>query len=389
MKAGCRFFPALAVTLVFAGLVPTARAQERKGFSIRITEPAADSFRIGKSVIVAEVEGHPDSVEKVEFFADGILIFIDEEAPYHCIFDFGDKPKSWVLEAVAHHRQGITVSDTVITRLVAIHYRVDVDRVLLSAIVTHKGHLYEPLPDFTRDDFTLLEDGTPQEILEFSLERRPLTLAIVIDTSGSMLGAMKTVHRAASACVESLRAEDRGAVVDFDENVYLLQDFTSEKEDLKTSIQSTFASGGTALFDAINASLRLLADVPGPKAIILLSDGEDTDSRLTLDVVVERAKTSDIIIYTVGLGTGFLDIGLRGILKDLAESTGGKAAFPDNVEQLEAVYKRIAHELTNNRYQINYSSSNPNWNGDWREISLAINSKGFKVRTREGYYAVR
>ncbi|MEE8183769.1 MAG: hypothetical protein V3T95_00525, partial [Acidobacteriota bacterium] len=101
------------------------------------------------------------------------------------------------------------------------------------------------------------------------------------------------------------------------------------------------------------------------------------------------AKTSDTIVYSIGLGTGMLDVGLRGTLKELSEATGGRAFFPDNLNELENVYRRIANELTNNRYQLAYSPRNTDWNGDWRKVSLAIRIKGFRVRTREGYYAVR
>lgn len=382
---------AILVMAVSPASPPAAQeVQKRKGMEIRITEPTDGEFRYGKSEIAAEVIAQdPEKIDRVEFFADNVLIFIDQEPPYRCIFDFGQEPKSWILKAVAHHKTGVTVTDTVITRRVAINYRVEVDRILLSAVVTRKDHPEKGLPDFSREDFVLLEDGIPQQVLEFSQERRPLTLALLIDTSGSMIPAMKMVHDAATTCVESLRDEDQVAVIDFDSNVFLLSGFTTDRAISKSSIQSTFADGGTALYDALNASYRLLADISGPNAIILLSDGEDTDSRLTLDRVIEHAKTSDTIVYSIGLGTGMLDVGLRGTLKELSEATGGRAFFPDNLNELENVYRRIANELTNNRYQLAYSPRNTDWNGDWRKVSLAIRIKGFRVRTRRGYYAVR
>ena len=384
---------ALLWLLVVAGALSAAGAADiskRRGFEIRLTQPETGSFHFGRTEITADVLAeNPDQVDRVEFFVDDILIFIDQEPPYRCMFDFGQEPKSWIVKAVAHHQRGVTVSDTAITRRVAINYRIEVDRVLLSALVSRKDHPFLTLPDFTREDFTLIEDGAPQQILEFMPERRPVTLVLLIDTSGSMLDAMKLVHAAATACVEALRPEDQVAVVDFDSNVFLLSPFTTDRNDSQASIESTFADGGTALYDAVSASYRLLNDVSGPKAIILLSDGEDTDSRMKVDTVIEQAKTSDTIVYSIGLATSFMDMGLRSVLKELAEGTGGRAYFPDDIKGLEAVYHQIAHELTNNRYQISYSPSNDQWNGDWRKIDLTLNVKGFKVRTRRGYYAVR
>jgi VWFA-related protein len=367
-----------------------AEVQKRRGLEIRLTNPTNGSFHFGKTEVTAEViTDDPDRVTKVEFYVDNILIFIDQESPFRCIFDFGQEPKSWIVKAIAHHENGVTVTDSAITRRIAINYRVEVDRVLLSAIVSAKDKPDGPMPDFDKELFVLLEDGVPQEILEFTQERRPLTLALLIDTSGSMVEAMKMVHAAATACVESLRDDDKVAVIDFDSNVFLLSNFTTEREESKASIQSTFADGGTALYDAVNASYRLLEEVSGPKAIILLSDGEDTDSRMKVEKVIEQAKTSDTIVYSIGLGTGMLDVGLRGVLKNLSEGTGGRAFFPDNLNELENVYRRIAHELTNNRYQVSYSPNNTDWNGEWRQVSLTLDARGYKVRTRKGYYAVR
>ncbi|MBI4162015.1 MAG: VWA domain-containing protein [Acidobacteria bacterium] len=383
-----------ALLLAAACLAAALAAEEparRHGLEIEITQPADGSFQFGRTEITAEVRAaDPEGVERVEFFVDGVLIFIDQEPPYRCVFDFGGEPRSRVVKAVAQYAGGVSVADTVITRRVVVHYEVAVDRVLLSAIVTPKeGSGAGTLPDFLREDFHLVEDGVPQEILEVSPERRPLALALLIDTSGSMVEGMKMVHEAATRCVESLRPEDRVAVIDFDTNVYLLSGFTQDREDSKASIRSTFADGGTALYDALNASFRLLAEVSGPKAIILLSDGEDTDSRLDLDRVVEKARTSDTIVYSVGLGTGMLDVGLRGVLKDLSEGTGGRAFFPDNLNELDSVYRSIAQELTNDRYLLSYAPTNTDWNGAWREVSLSLNQKGYRVRTRKGYYAVR
>jgi Ca-activated chloride channel family protein len=361
--------------------------KSRKGFSIKITNPITNDFRYGKSQIEAEVKSSdPGAVEKVEFFVEDKLIFIDTEAPYRCVFDFGTEPRSWILRAVAHHREGVTVSDQVILKKVILNYAVQVNRVILYATAMAAGKNY--VLDLTRGDLLLEEDGVRQEIVDFYREERPVTLAVVSDSSGSMQAAMKTVHAAASRFLDALGPEDKALVIDFDDKVYLLQDVTANRDDLRLALTSTNALGGTALYDALYASYRKLKGIDGRKAIILLSDGDDTSSKFSFRRVLDEAKINDFIIYTIGLGTSFMDVDLRRILKSLAEETGGRAYFPDKVDELEGVYQQIAAELKS-QYYITYEPSATNWDGRWRKIRLAAPKKGVEIRTRSGYYAVR
>src|SRR5207245_5239740 len=204
----------------------------------------------------------------------------------------------------------------------------------------------------------------------------------------SMQPSMDTVHAAAGRFVENLGPEDRSLVIDFDEKVYLLQDVTADKALLRTAISSTSALGGTALYDALYASYRKLRGIDGRKAIILLTDGDDTASKFSFRRVLDQAKISDIIIFPIGLGTSVMDIAPRPILKSLAEETGGRAYFPDKVQELDGVYDEIASELKN-QYYISYEPKNDNWDGRWRKIKLTAPGRDLEIRTRSGYYAVR
>jgi VWFA-related protein len=363
--------------------------RSRKGFAIRITNPLRDDFRFGRAEISAEVTAaDPSLIEKVEFYADDKLIFIDTEPPYQCLFDFGTEPHSWVLRAVATHREKVTVSDTVILRRVVLNYSVTVNRVIVYATARQKGGDHAIATDVKKEDLLLEEDGTKQTILDFYIEQRPVSLAMILDSSTSMQPSMKTVHAAASRFVDTLGADDKAMVIDFDEKVYLLQDLTSNKDLLRQAITSTNALGNTALYDALYASYRKLRGVEGRKAIILLTDGEDTASKFSFRRVLDQAKISEIIIYPIGLGTSVMDVELRRILKTLAEETGGHAYFPDKVEDLEGVYGEIARELKN-QYYITYEPANDNWDGRWRKLRLQAPGRDLDLRTRSGYYAVR
>ena len=366
------------------------QVRTRKGFAIRITNPAHNDFRFGRSEIDAEVTAaNPALVDKVEFYVDDRLVFIDTEAPYQCFFDFGTEPRSWVIRATAWHKEGVTVSDTVILKRVVLNYAVQVNRVVMYATAySNKGERHYAL-DLQKEDLVLEEDGVKQKIVDFYVEKRPVTLAVILDSSGSMQPAMDKVHNAASRFVDSLALEDKALVIDFDEKVYLLQDLTNDKDQLRRAITSTNALGGTALYDALYASFRRLRGIEGRKAIILLTDGDDTSSKFSFKRVLDEAKISDIIIFPIGLGTTVLDIDLRRILKTLAEETGGRASFPSKVEDLEAVYKDISEELKS-QYYITYEPSNTVWDGRWRKIKMyGAPGKDLDVRTRSGYYAVR
>ncbi len=362
----------------------------RKGFAIHITNPESNDFRFGRSEIEADVTAaDPELIEKVEFFVEDQLVFIDTEPPYRCVFDFGTEPRSWVIRSIAYHREGVTVSDTVILKRVILNYAVQVNRVILYATARSKGGDGPRFAtDLTVQDLVLEEDGEPQEIIDFYVEKRPVTLALILDSSGSMQTALGTVHAAASQFVNSLEEEDRALVIDFDEKVYLLQDITADKGDLTEAITSTQALGGTALYDALYASYRKLRGIDGRKAIILLTDGDDTSSKFSFKRILDEAKLSDLIIYPIGLGTSVLDIDLRRVLKLLAEETGGRPYFPNKVEELQGVYEEIALELKS-QYYLTYEPTSTVWDGRWRKIKMTAPGKGVEIRTRRGYYAVR
>ena len=371
---------------------PAPKAPEvksRRGFSIAITNPVMNDFRYGRSEIEAEVKASdPAATEKVEFYVDDKLIFIDTEAPYRCVFDFGTEPRSWVIKATAWHREGLTVTDQIILRKVIINYAVQVNRVILYATGISEKDSKKYVLDLEKKDMVLEEDGVKQDIIDFYREERPVTLAVVSDSSGSMQAAMPIVHTAASRFIDTLGAEDKALVIDFDDKVYLLQDVTSDKKDLRVALTSTNALGGTALYDALYASYRKLKGIDGRKAIILLSDGDDTASKFSFRRVLDEAKINDILIYSIGLGTGFLDVDLRRVLKSLSEETGGHAYFPDKPDELEAVYREISTELKS-QYYATYEPRNTTWDGRWRKIRLTAPGHDVEMRTRSGYYAIR
>jgi len=380
--------PVLLVLLA-TGLLPAAAAQDiaPPRFTVKIVDPAQGDFVFGKAKIVAEVRSREEIKGlRVEFSIGGKLIFIDREPPFECYFDFGDQPKSRVVEAKAISPDGLTAVDTVVTRKLEINYREEVDRVVIAASVVDANNTF--VSGLTKKDFVVKEDDVPQEILEFGPETRPITLGVLIDTSGSMKEKIDAVQVAAKDFVNTVRPEDRAFIIDLDENVFLLQDLTNDHDLLKSAIEGTDADGGTAIYDALYVSYWKMKKIEGRKAIALLTDGEDTSSKFSFKKVTELTRTNDVIIYPIGLGASVMDVGIRGTLKQLADDTGGRAFFPKNASDLKEVYNAIATDLRS-QYFITYSPRNRTLDGSWRAIKLECADADARVKTRRGYYAVK
>ena len=357
-------------------------AEQRRGFSIRIVAPAADAFVLGKTRIAADVRSDgPAELDRVEFLVKDRVVFVDREPPYECVHDFGEESKAWVIRAVAYHREGFSVSDVVVTRKISISAFEEVNRVILWVTVTDRDD--QLVADLDGSGFTVLEDGVPQTIREFTLEERPITMAIVLDSSGSMRDALQDAHEAAASFVATLRPEDRALVIDFDDKVFLLQELTSDQAALKEAVRSTEALGSTALYDALHAAFRTLKGVEGRKAIVLVSDGDDTSSLLGYDRLLEEAKSQTTIIYSIGLG----DV-RKSVLREFAETTGGRAYFVAKASELAGAYRKIAAELAR-QYYIAYSTSNTTWDGRFIKLDVTAKNPDWTVRARRGYFAVK
>lgn len=376
---------ALLSIVALSGWLP-AHAQAkpaRRGFSVVITEPKNDDFVLGKSKIAAEVKiESPDDVDRVEFAVGDKVIFVDRAAPYEFVFDFGTETRSYVIRATAWHKEGLSVSDTVVTRKVVGLQIEEVNRVLLWATAETKGK--QPVAGLKQEQFRVLEDGVPQTILDFYPEERPITLALLLDSSGSIKDALADIHEGAIGFIDQLKDQDRALVIDFDDKVYLIQDLTADKAALKESASSTEAIGGTAIYDALHAAFRKLRGIDGRKAIVLLTDGDDTNSQFPFDRVLEEAKTQDVLIYAIGLGPTVR----KGALKEFCDATGGRAYFVDKAKELVAAYQAIAAELRA-QYYLSYQSSLKEYDGRWVKIDVESTVPDVEVRAKRGYFAVR
>ena len=268
-----------------------------------------------------------------------------------------------------------------------------VDIVSLSLAVTDNHG--RPVAKLGAEDITLLEDGVPQEISLFAQEEWPIRLAVLIDSSGSMYQALPVAKRAATRLVRSLHPADEAQVSRFNRGLELLQDSTSDKDALERAIKRIEPAGDTALYNALYVTLKDLArtrrDDLARRAIVLLTDGEDTASMVSDDQLLDLARRAGVVVYTIGLLTPTA-AGERPasvptyILTALARETGGRAFFPRSLSELDSAYDGIARELRT-LYGVGYVPRNPRADGGWRRIAIQARQGNLQVRCRTGYYA--
>lgn len=275
-------------------------------------------------------------------------------------------------------------------------YRTGVEMVSLNVTVTDQKQHY--VTDFDAKDFSVFEDGALQEITYFNRTTLPIALSLLIDTSASMEQRMSTAQEAAVGFARKLRPQDLAQVVDFDTRVEILQDFTADPRALETAIRSTTAGGSTSMYNALYISLKELVKIRAKtdddvrrRAVVVLSDGEDTSSLVTFEEVLDLAKRSATTIYSIGLQSRetALSKGFREaefVMRQLAQETGGRAFFPQRAEDLAGIYGVIADELAS-QYVLGYMSSNPKRDGAWRRVNVTVNRQGSTARTKRGYFA--
>src|SRR5579872_4345939 len=270
---------------------------------------------------------------------------------------------------------------------------VDVTRVQLLFTVSDKKGRF--ITDLTKDDFEVSETKKQQKIVEFTAETDlPLRLAILVDTSNSIRERFRFQQEAASDFVNTVirPKEDRAIVVSFDTAAELVADLTDDTEKLNKAIKSLRPGGGTALYDAIFFACRdkLMQDQPRHKfrrAMVILSDGEDNQSRWTRDQALEMAHKADVVIYSIS--TNHLGIESDGdkIMKYFAEQTGGQVFFPFKAQDLAQSFENIANELRH-QYNVLYRPEPLKADGLYHPVEVKVrNRKDLIVRARHGYYA--
>lgn len=279
---------------------------------------------------------------------------------------------------------------------------VDVNLVVLHAtVLDRKGR---QINDLRQDSFRVYEDGVLQKLSVFSHADIPVTMGIVIDDSGSMKEKRPAVNAAAVTFVRTSNPQDQVFVVNFNDVYYLDTpgDFAANIEELKSALDKIDSRGGTALYDALYASLdHVKLGNRDKKVLLAITDGEDNASRYSLDELIRSAQKSNTVIYAIGLLGSDEPGGLfkirhasarraSKVLEKVAQITGGQALFPKSLEEVEATCVQIARDIRN-QYTLAYYPTNTKKDGTFRTVKVdAVPSRSREklvIRARPGYFA--
>jgi VWFA-related protein len=274
--------------------------------------------------------------------------------------------------------------------------RLGVNEVNLIFTVTDKHGHY--IPDLKQSDFALLDDRkAPYKVNSFHQQiNLPIRVGIVIDSSTSIRSRFKFEQQSANEfLLEILKARsDRAFVMDFAETPTIDQDWTNNVDALETGVNRVRPAGGTALFDAVYTACRdKLLDVsrgqePVRKAMVLLSDGDDNQSRVLPDEAIKMCQRAETIIYAIS--TNWTPSRGKGdqVLTDMAEATGGRVFFPPSVEEVSNSFHEIEDELRS-QYALTYTPADFKYDGAFRPIYLYCTDRRYQVRAKKGYFAPR
>jgi VWFA-related protein len=260
-------------------------------------------------------------------------------------------------------------------------------------VVDKTGHLVTDLP---ASAFSVAENGVTQTIKVFRREDVPVSLGLIIDNSGSMRDKRAKVAAAALELVKASNQSDEVFVVNFNDDAYLDlpngEDFTNNIADMELALSHIDSRGGTAMRDAISMSIDHIKQKGhrDKKVLVVVTDGNDNSSNISLELLVKAAQQSEVLIYSVGLLSEEERreaMHAKKALEELATATGGETFFPKDLSEVDRCAKEVAHDVRS-QYTIEYSPTNAAMDGSYRQIKVAVNAPGHPaVRTRSGYYA--
>ncbi|MBS1817130.1 MAG: VWA domain-containing protein [Acidobacteria bacterium] len=246
------------------------------------------------------------------------------------------------------------------------------------------------VPDLTQDDFQVLDNDKPQQLVVFESQNQPITVVVLLDTSASMTGSIKLLKQAAEEFVMRLLPEDRAAVGAFNDKIELSAQFSNDRDQLVTEIRDLDFGNGTRLYDAMAEGLNQLQGVQGRKVILVFTDGDDTSSRVGRGTVMDRARAEEVMIYAIGLQSEYFD-GARMVrskpdsgLRRLADETGGGYFELKQTADLGPTFTRVAQEL-HSQYVLGFEAQS--LDGKVHKLTVKMKQAGMTARARRSYVA--
>lgn len=273
--------------------------------------------------------------------------------------------------------------------------RVETTLVLIPVSVTDASNRF--VLGLDKDNFGVFENGVQQKVTNLSGEDAPLSVGLLIDTSGSMGAKLNISRHAASQFLETMHPQDEAFIIEFSDRAELVQGFTHHTDELQNKIISLASEGLTAMLDAVHLGLTEMKNAKNPrKALLIISDGGDNNSRYTSKEIEDLVREADVQIYSMGVFEpisylhGAAEISGPKLLSEISQQTGGKAFAAPNDSVLPTIAKKIGIELRN-QYVLAYAPSDQARDGKYRKVEVKLKDpaglSALKARWRSGYYA--
>jgi VWFA-related protein len=358
----------------------------RERFFVRLVPVSPSEGDGGQVRVAAELNIPTESeLERLEIFWNDEPLGTLYEEPYELRVALNTTEQFGYLRALASLSDGSQAEDLQFVNTPEFGTVVKVTAIELPITVLDRGG--KPVEDLTRDDFTVLEDKVEQTISHFSLHRDlPVRMGMVIDTSGSMEETLPTVQRVVMGFLRDLlRPRDRAFIETFSDRPDLLAGFTADFTTIENALLALYPDRATALYDAVIMGLFQFSGVSGRRAMVILTDGEDTASENSFDDALGYAQRMGVTIYTIGVSIPTTKVSTRWQINKLASATGGKAFFVSEKSGLDKIYAEINRELRT-QYLIAYTSNSEKPADELRKIKVEVDRKGVKVRTITAYY---
>jgi Ca-activated chloride channel family protein len=371
----------LLIVLMTVWIVATQDSPEPR---VRILSPTPDSFLSGPVLLQAEIAPASQArlVAEVSFFADGRLVCRDTTRPFECPWDAGAGVRAHQIRVAALLTDGRRLVETVRTKELGYVERVTVPVVQVTAVVTDESGRF--VDGLERDAFRVLDEEVEQRITYFGAEEAPLHVVVAVDVSGSMTDAMPSVRTAVKSFLAALKPETELTLVAFNDNVFIPARRAANPASRIEAVDLLEPWGGTALYDALVKSLDVLAQGAGRKALVIFSDGDDQSSFSGRDAANARVEASDAVIFTIAQGRGTTEARFRAVLDGMAQISGGRAFFTDNMDELDRAFREIGIELSH-QYLLGFTPSASVPDGTWRRLRVELRDKSLRVRARRGY----
>jgi Ca-activated chloride channel family protein len=246
------------------------------------------------------------------------------------------------------------------------------------------------VPDLAQAEFEVLDNDKPQPLVLFQNEIQPITVVVMLDTSGSMTGSISLLKQAAEQFLIRLLPADKAMVGAFNDKIELSSHFTNDRDTLIADVKELDYGNGTRLWDAVEESLNVLKGVEGRRVVLVFTDGDDTSSRTGRGTITDRTRAEEVMVYAIGLESEFFD-GVRTVrskpdsgLRKLAEETGGGYFELKKTSQLGPTFSRVAQEL-HSQYVLGFEAKQ--LDGKVHKLALKMKQPGMTGRARKSYVA--